>query len=181
MDEPKRTFNPLLLLPLIVFAGFGGLAWTAMHTPNRDELPSALIGQIAPALTLTPLVAGDPIPTAEDLLAPGIKLVNFWASWCGPCRAEHPTISKISASGVPVYGINYKDLPQYALRFLDQLGNPFTKVGADANRTALDWGLYGVPETFVIDGDGKILLRYPGPVTERVYEERIKPLLDAAK
>lgn len=174
-----KAFNPLLLLPLVVFAGFGALAWVAMHNPNRDELPSALIGRTAPPLTLDVLIVGQPVPTNDDLNAAEIKLVNFWASWCGPCRAEHPMLSQIAASGVPVYGVNYKDLPQNALRFLDKLGNPFTKVGADSNRTALDWGLYGVPETFVIDGQGKVLLRYPGPITQRVFDERIGPLLKA--
>ncbi len=177
----RKPFNPLLLLPLVVFAGFGLLFWLALTRTNPDELPSALIGQRAPALTLEPLLDSQPVPTAADLDAPGIKLVNFWASWCAPCRAEHPILMQIAASGVPIYGINYKDIAPNARRFLDRLGNPFTKIGADSGRSALDWGLYGVPETFVIDGEGKVLLRYPGPVTERVYAERIKPLLEAVE
>ncbi len=180
MDEVKR-FNPLLLLPVVMFTGFGMLLWLGLTRENPDELPSAMIGQPAPNLDLVPLVEGQPVPDAADLLKPGIKLVNFWASWCAPCRAEHPMLIEIAAMGVPIYGVNYKDIPANALRFLDVLGNPFTKIGADSGRTALDWGLYGVPETFVIDGKGKVLLRYPGPVTQRIFDERIKPLLEAAQ
>ncbi len=111
-----------------------------------------------------------------------MKLVNFWASWCGPCRAEHPSLARLAAEGVPIYGINYKDEPEKALGFLGELGNPYAGIGADpAGRTAIDWGLYGVPETFVIDGEGRILLRFAGPITERSLASDIRPAIAAAR
>ena len=111
-----------------------------------------------------------------------MKLVNFWASWCAPCRAEHPLLSELAAEGVPVLGINYKDEPDKALAFLGELGDPFARVGADASgRTGLDWGLYGVPETFVVDEAGTILLRHAGPLTPDVLEDRLRPLLGPAR
>ncbi len=111
-----------------------------------------------------------------------MKLVNYWASWCAPCRVEHPTLEELAAEGVPIYGINYKDDPAKALAFLAELGNPYVAMGADASgRTALDWGVYGVPETFVIDGDGTVILRFAGPITGSVLEKTIRPALAAAQ
>jgi cytochrome c biogenesis protein CcmG/thiol:disulfide interchange protein DsbE len=122
----------------------------------------------------------DPAPTAADLAAPGVKLVNFWASWCAPCRVEHPILEEIAAAGTPVIGVNYKDTPANALAFLDELGDPYRRIGADATgRTGIDWGIYGVPETFVIDASGNILLRHPGPITRDIFEARFAPLLEA--
>ena len=117
-----------------------------------------------------------------DLRAPGVKLVNFWASWCGPCRVEHPLLTALAAEGIPVIGINYKDTPDEGARFLDELGDPYAKIGADATgRTGLDWGIYGVPETFVVGPDGTILLRFPGPLSPDVVEKRIRPAIAAAE
>jgi cytochrome c biogenesis protein CcmG/thiol:disulfide interchange protein DsbE len=123
---------------------------------------------------------GDP-PTAADLTSPGVKLVNFWASWCGPCRVEHPLLTALAAEGVPIVGVNYKDDPEKALGFLAELGDPYALIGADASgRTGLDWGIYGVPETFVIGPDGRVVLRFPGPLSPDVVEERIRPAIAAA-
>ena len=109
-----------------------------------------------------------------------MTLVNFWASWCGPCRVEHPFLTELTAAGVTVVGVNYKDPPEQALGFLAELGDPYAAIGADpSGRTGLDWGIYGVPETFVVDGDGAILLRHPGPLTPDVIARRITPLLAA--
>ena len=111
-----------------------------------------------------------------------VKLVNFWASWCEPCRAEHPILEALQKEGVVIYGVNYKDTPENALAFLAELGNPFEKIGADTTgRMGLNWGLYGVPETYLINGDGQILLRHAGPITERVIEATIRPALEAAR
>lgn len=117
----------------------------------------------------------------ETLREPGVKLVNYWASWCAPCRVEHPLLQVLADEGVPIYGINYKDDPAKALAFLQELGDPYTGLGADERgRTALDWGLYGVPETYVIDGQGRVVLRFAGPITRSVLENRIRPAIAAA-
>ncbi|MFT6426670.1 MAG: cytochrome c biogenesis protein CcmG/thiol:disulfide interchange protein DsbE, partial [Celeribacter sp.] len=106
----------------------------------------------------------------------GVKLVNYWASWCAPCRAEHPQLEALSDEGVTVYGINYKDKPEAAIGFLNELGNPYAAVGADEpGRTALEWGLYGVPETYVVNADGEITYRFAGPITAEIMDKYIKP------
>ena len=119
--------------------------------------------------------------TAETLAQDGVKLVNFWASWCAPCRVEHPNLELLAGEGLPIYGINYKDDAQKAQGFLDELGSPYTALGADPKgKMALEWGVYGVPETFVVDGEGKVLARFAGPLTQRVIAERLRPVLEAA-
>jgi cytochrome c biogenesis protein CcmG, thiol:disulfide interchange protein DsbE len=174
--------NWLLILPPLIFLGFAALAFLGLRRENPDELPSALVGNPAPALVGVTALRDDPAPTAADLTAPGVKLVNFWASWCAPCRAEHPQLTALADEGIPVIGINYKDQPDKALGFLAELGDPFARIGADpSGRTGVDWGIYGVPETFVIDGAGKVLLRFPGPLTVDAVEKRVQPAIDAAE
>lgn len=174
----SRAVNPLLLLPPLAFAAFAGLAWYALVREAPDELPSAYIGRPAPALERLEPLGDGPVPAASDLTAPGVKLVNFWASWCAPCRAEHPILSELAAEGVTIIGINYKDTPDQAQSFLAELGDPYARIGADGTgRTGLDWGLYGVPETFVIGPDGTILLRHPGPLTREALEKRLRPAM----
>lgn len=173
-----RRRNLLILLPPLVFVAFAAVAFVALKRENRDELPSALAGRPAPSLAAaTPL--GDAAPPSDAALRAGKPtLVNFWASWCGPCRVEHPFLSELAAAGVPVVGVNYKDAPDQALGFLAELGDPYAAIGADATgRIGLDWGIYGVPETFVVGGDGTILLRHPGPLTPDVIAKRVAPLL----
>jgi cytochrome c biogenesis protein CcmG, thiol:disulfide interchange protein DsbE len=174
--------NLLLILPPLAFLVFAAVAYIGLTRENPDELPSALVGQPAPEIDRTVALRDDPPPTDADLRAPGVKLVNFWASWCGPCRAEHPLLRELSAGGLPVIGVNYKDAPDKALGFLAELGDPYTKIGADeSGRTGLDWGIYGVPETFVVGPDGTILLHFPGPLTRDTLETRIRPAIAAAK
>ena len=171
----------LLILPLVLFAGMAGLFIAGMKRDNPDALPSAFAGKAAPKLDLTALGDG-PLLSDAMLRAPGVKVVNFWASWCAPCRAEHPRLMELSAQGVPVYGVNYKDKPEDALGLLAELGNPFAAMGADATgRMGLDWGLYGVPETFVIDGSGTVVLRFAGPITTQEMERTILPAIAAAR
>ncbi|MBC7164778.1 MAG: DsbE family thiol:disulfide interchange protein [Roseovarius sp.] len=173
--------KPLMLVPLIVFGAFAALALVGLQRENPDDLPSALAGGAAPAVQVTPLGAA-PLLRDADLRAEGVKLVNYWASWCAPCRAEHPNLEKLAREGVPIYGVNYKDKPGNALGFLAELGNPYAAMGADeSGRMALDWGVYGVPETYVIDGQGKIVLRFAGPITGRVLESTIRPAIEAAR
>ena len=177
-----RPRNLLLLVPPLLFLIFAGIAWTGLRRENPNELPSALVGRPAPEVARTVALRPDPPPTDADLRAPGVKLVNFWASWCGPCRAEHPLIEELAAEGVPVIGINYKDDAKNALAYLADLGDPYAKVGADTTgRTGIDWGIYGVPETFVLDAKGKILLRFPGPLSPDAIEKRIRPALATAR
>ena len=173
--------SPLMAVPVVVFAAFAGLALVGLQRENPDALPSTLTGQQAPAVQVTAL--GDkPVFTDADLRSDGVKLVNYWASWCAPCRVEHPNLEGLADEGVTLYGVNYKDKPANALGFLNDLGDPYTAIGADESaRMALDWGVYGVPETYVIDGQGKIVLRFAGPITQRVLENTIRPAIEKAR
>lgn len=182
-------FNWLLLIPVLVAVAFLGASLGQLQK-NRavsesggsaNTLPSTRIGQPAPALKVSEL-GNLPLLTQETLSAgDGPRLVNVWASWCAPCRVEHPHLVTLAEEGVAVHGINFKDDPAKALKFLDDLGNPYTTIGADTEgRTGLEWGVFGVPETYVLDGDGKIVLRFAGPITARVLEETIRPALAEA-
>ena len=173
-------FKPLMIAPPLLFAGLAVMFLWGMNRGDPDALPSALAGKPIPVLELSQL--GD-IPSFDEdaLRQPGVKLVNYWASWCGPCRVEHPTLEALAAEGVPIYGINYKDDPRKALKFLAELGNPYVAVGADeTGRTALEWGVYGVPETYVVDGNGVIVLRLAGPLTQRVLKNTVRPAIERA-
>ena len=172
--------KPLMLAPPLVFAGLAALFFVSMQRSDPDQLPSAMEGRAAPAVQVVALGTG-PELTDAMLREPGVKLVNFWASWCAPCRAEHPVLKTLQAEGVTILGVNFKDKPEAALQFLDDLGNPYAAIGADdSGRMGLDWGLYGVPETFVIDGTGKVILRHAGPITASILEDRIRPALAEA-
>ncbi len=172
--------SPILILPPLVFLAFGALFLFGLGRKNPNELPSTLTGQPAPALSVTPLGKFPQIKDAA-LRVPPVKLVNFWASWCAPCRAEHPQLMAMKEQGIPIYGVNYKDEAGNALNFLKQLGNPFYALGQDSGRQAINWGVYGVPETFVINSKGKILLRFPGPITKGVLKNKILPLIRQAQ
>ncbi len=170
-----------MVAPPVIFAGLAALFFFGMQRENPDALPSALEGKPAPAVNVTAL--GDKeLVTDADLRNDGVKLVNYWASWCAPCRVEHPNLEELAQEGITVYGVNYKDNAANALRFLDELGDPYSGIGADAQgRMALEWGVYGVPETYVIDGEGRIVLRFAGPITDRVLENDIRPAIEAAR
>lgn len=172
--------SPLVLLPPVIFAGLAGLFAAGMLRDDGQELPSALIGQPAPTSELAPLPGYPPFDPA--VLADGeVKLVNFFASWCAPCRLEHPILAALSGEGIPIYGIAYKDDPSRTDAFLEELGNPFTAIGQDGGgRVSPDWGLYGVPETFVIAGDGTVVDRLPFPLTPELVESRLRPSLAEA-
>ena len=170
--------KPLMLLPPLVFAALAAVFYLGMRE-GEQPLPSTMEGRMAPQVQVQ--VFGDTAPpTDADLTAPGVKLVNFWASWCQPCRAEHPMLSKLQAEGVAIYGINYKDQLADAQGFLGEMGNPYARIGADSGKMALNWGVYGVPETYVIDGTGKVILRFAGPITEATLNSTIRPALAAA-
>ncbi|RUS60534.1 DsbE family thiol:disulfide interchange protein [Pseudorhodobacter sp. E13] len=169
----------LMFLPPVLFAGLAALFIVGMNREDPDSLPSALAGKQAPAVQVTAL-AEFPGFTDADLRKPGVKLVNFWASWCAPCRAEHPLLEQLASEGITIYGVNYKDRPDDAKGFLAELGNPFAAIGADQGRMALDWGVYGVPETYVINGDGQIVLRFAGPISAAELERSIRPAIAEA-
>lgn len=170
----------LLGFPILVFVIFAGFAFVGMQREDPNALPSMATGQYAPKVQLQPLKGNVPFGQ-NDLSSGGVKLVNFWASWCAPCRAEHPTLMNLSQQGIPVYGVNYKDDPEKSMAFLRELGNPYTLVGADPDaKMALDWGVYGLPETFILGPNGTVLLRVTGPLTQRNLENRVLPAVQAA-
>jgi cytochrome c biogenesis protein CcmG, thiol:disulfide interchange protein DsbE len=177
------------LLPLAVFAGIAVYLWIGLgHDPRI--LPSALLDKPAPEFNLPPLEGRarldgkqDALPLATKHLATGKPiLVNFFASWCGPCQVEHPILNQMATMhGVTIHGINYKDDPARALAFLGRLGDTYDRVGRDQDgRLAIDFGVYGIPETFVIDGKGRVRYRHPGPI-DPATAEQILALLESLK
>lgn len=173
--------KPMMLIPPLVFAGLAALFLWGMERGDPNAMPSTREGGPAPALTLTQL--GDDVPFSRDSLADGkVKLVNFWASWCAPCRAEHPQLKAMAEQGIIIYGVNYKDITANAERMLADLGNPFARVAADdTGRTGLDWGITGVPETFVLDGHGVVVKRFSGPISASTLQSVIKPAIAKAE
>ncbi|HEX2447868.1 MAG TPA: DsbE family thiol:disulfide interchange protein [Methyloceanibacter sp.] len=174
-----------LALPLLVFAVLAGLFWYALHAGDPSLLPSPLIGKKVPDFALPGIEGlteeGKDVPgfASTDLAQGEPTIVNVFASWCVECQVEHPLLLALSKEpGVRLYGIDYKDDPASARRFLGRYGNPYAKVGADTSgRTAIDFGVYGVPETYVVTGDGKIAYRHVGPLTEAAITNKIRPLL----
>jgi cytochrome c biogenesis protein CcmG/thiol:disulfide interchange protein DsbE len=172
-EAPARASHMriLFLVPLFVFAALALLFLVRLYAGDPSRVPSALIGRPVPAFALEPLPglshAGQPVPGLSDADLKGrVTVVNVWASWCVPCRQEHPALVELAKNpAIRVVGINYKDNPENARRFLGSLGNPFAAVGIDPNgRAAIDWGVYGVPETFVIGPDGTIRHKHIGPL-----------------
>lgn len=169
------------LLPVLTFAVIAGyFLWGLDPRRNPNEVPSPLIDKPVPEFDLPALQgAGVPGFSSDDLVAGKVVLVNVFASWCIPCRAEHPLIMALAADpSIEIYGINYRDKPLDAVRWLAELGNPYKRIGADERgRVGIDWGVYGVPETFVVDRKGKIRYRQVGPLYPYVVEETLRPLL----
>jgi cytochrome c biogenesis protein CcmG/thiol:disulfide interchange protein DsbE len=168
------AFIPLILLAVVVVAG------AVVLTQGRERLliSDAVEGRPAPAYSLPALDAGEPVtPAAFEGRA---YLINTFASWCVPCRAEHPQLMALAARGVPILGVAHKDAPEAAQAFLDQLGDPFTTVGLDPDgRFALELGVAGVPETFVVGPDGRLRAVYRGALTPEIVDSVILPALDA--
>ncbi len=187
-SEGSRLRLVLALLPLVIFAGLAAIFWSELVSGrNTSEIPSALIGTKAPVLDLPPLEAamrdGRPVPALNDAAVRGkLVLVNVWASWCVPCRQEHPIILALSKDPrLGVVGINYKDQPENALRFLGELGNPFAAIGVDPRgKAAIDWGVYGIPESYLVGADGTILYKRVGPFDEQSVKEGLYPAIEKA-
>ena len=172
--------RPLMFLPPVLFLLIAGLFLVGNFREDRQALPSTLVGREAPAMELGRL--GDTLPFDNDHLRAGeVTLVNFWASWCPPCRAEMPFFADLTAQGFTIYGVNARDDPENALAFLAELGNPFAGIGTSEGRAAIDWGVYGMPETFVVAGDGTVIARYAGEVTESVWRNRLLPAIEEAR
>lgn len=171
--------KPMMLIPPLVFLGLALLFAWGMLRDDPTALPSTLIGRDAPALPDTTL-PGNIQLMDEMLREPGVKLVNFWASWCPPCRAEHPTLVELSKR-LPVYGVDLKDSETDALAFLAEDDNPYRAIAADPRgRAAIDWGVTAPPETFIIDGEGRVLYRHIGPLVREDYTTRFLPELEKA-
>jgi len=186
-SPPRRRLPTLALLPLIAFGGLAVLFLVGLFG-DPSKVPSALIGKEVPRFSLPPLEGatrdGKPVPglSDADLRSGGVTLVNVWGSWCVPCRDEHPLLLALAQEGVRIVGINYKDEPENALRFLGALGTPFAAIGSDrAGRATLDWGVYGVPETFVVDNEGRIRYKHIGPLTPSAIETVLRPQMEAAR
>lgn len=172
--QPRKRW--LTLLPLVAFAALAALFFFRLGSGDPARLPSALIGKPVPATTLPALEGltenGKPIPgLSPDLLKGKVSVVNVWASWCVPCHDEAPLLDRLAKDKrFQIVGINYKDATENARRFLGRYGNPFSAVGADANgRASIEWGVYGVPETFIVGRDGRIAYKLIGPITADNY------------
>jgi len=174
------------ILPALFFFGLIGIFGISLlrsaDTPP-DMLPSALIDKPAPQTTLPPLDGKAEAFAPKDLAAGHVTVVNVWASWCVPCRAEAPALMMLSTmKGVSLYGLVYKDTPAKARGFLDEVGDPYARINLDADgRAGIEWGIYGVPETFVIDGKGIVRLRYPGPLVGSALSNIVLPAIERAK
>lgn len=168
---------PASLIPLLLFAGVVVVLAIGL-TLNPREVPSPLVGKPVPEFALPP-VKGRALGLSSADLKGEVSLVNVFASWCVACREEHPGFLQLQREGfVPIHGLNYKDRPEDAARWLDTLGDPYTRTGADLDgRVAIDWGVYGVPETFVVDRDGRIAHKHIGPITPDVLEKKLRPLI----
>ncbi len=162
----QRRLWPVML-PVIVFTALAALLWRGL-SGNPPEIPSALIGRPVPEMSL-PAIEGMGVPGFDtaSLKAGSVTIINVWASWCGPCRIEHPLLQELAKrSDIRLAGINYKDDPENARRFLGTLGQPYAAIVSDVRgRAAVDWGVYGVPETFIVDGAGLIRYKWIGPLT----------------
>jgi cytochrome c biogenesis protein CcmG, thiol:disulfide interchange protein DsbE len=186
-EPPKRT--RLVLLPIAFFVGLALLFGFALRSADPSKLPSALLGKPAPVTDLPALAGlnagGKPVAgiASADLARGDVVVVNFFASWCVPCVQEHPVLSELKRqAGVRLLGINHRDPEPGGLRFLNRLGNPFDAVGVDGSgRTSIEWGVYGMPESFVVDGQGRIVFKHVGPLTAEALETRILPAIAAAR
>lgn len=166
------------LIPLGLFAVLAVVFAIGLNLKPK-EIPSARLGKPVPVFDVQGFRGGKGL--SSDDLAEGRFVVNVFASWCIPCRAEHPLLMKLAASGVAVYGLNYKDRDEDAMAFLDEMDNPYSKIGSDiSGRVGIDWGVSGVPETFVVV-DGMIVNQHIGPLTEAVIAKKITPFMEGAK
>jgi cytochrome c biogenesis protein CcmG/thiol:disulfide interchange protein DsbE len=186
-QTPPRRRRILVLVPLAVFLVLTALFLVRLFSGDPSRIPSALIGHPAPAVDLPPVAGlerdGKAIPGISAAEFRGnVTLVNVWASWCIPCHDEAPFLLELAGdTRIRLVGINYKDQPDNARRFLNRYGNPFIASGADqTGRAAIEWGVYGVPETFLIGRDGRIAYKLVGPISAANFEREVKPAIEKA-
>ena len=184
---PALRRRLLVLIPLLAFLALAGLFMFRLGSGDPSRIPSVLIGHPAPPTILPPLEGlgrdGRPVPGIDTgTFAGEVTLLNVWASWCVPCREEAPLLMRLAAdSRIRVAGINYKDQPENARRFLGRYGNPFTANGVDASgRAAIEWGVYGVPETFIVGRDGRISYKLIGPISLDNLQSALQPAIEKA-
>jgi cytochrome c biogenesis protein CcmG/thiol:disulfide interchange protein DsbE len=185
-EAPRRRW--FVFLPLLVFAGLAGLFLARLYIGgDPSRVPSALIGRAVPQIVLPPIDGlarnGKPLPgISPDLFAGKVTVVNVWGSWCVPCRDEAPLLMQLGRdTRFQIVGINQRDKPDNARAFLARYGNPFIAIGDDANgRASIEWGVYGVPETFIVGRDGRIAYKLIGPIFPENLESELKPQLEKA-
>jgi cytochrome c biogenesis protein CcmG/thiol:disulfide interchange protein DsbE len=184
---PALRSRLLVLIPLLAFLALAGLFMFRLGSGDPSRIPSVLIGHPAPPTTLPPLEGldrdGRTVPGVDTgTFAGEVTLLNVWASWCVPCREEAPLLMRLAADRrIRVAGINYKDQPENARRFLGRYGNPFTANGVDTSgRAAIEWGVYGVPETFIVGRDGRISYKLIGPISPENLQTALQPAIEKA-
>ena len=183
-ETPRRKL--IVFLPLAVFLALAVIFYIGLYG-NPSRVPSVLIGRPAPATVLPPVEGlergGKPLPgITPDIFSGKVTLLNVWASWCVPCHDEAPLLHQLSQDQrIQIAGINYKDQPENARRFLGRYGNPFVAAGADNNgRASIEWGVYGVPETFLVGRDGRVAYKLIGPITAENLQTELKPAIEKA-
>jgi cytochrome c biogenesis protein CcmG/thiol:disulfide interchange protein DsbE len=184
-EAPPRRW--IVFLPLAILLALAALFFVRLHGGDPSRVPSALIGRLVPQTVLPPIDglarSGKPVPgITPDLFAGRVTLVNVWGSWCVPCRDEAPLLMQLGRDKrFQIVGINQRDQADNARAFLAQYGNPFSAIGADANgRASIEWGVYGVPETFIVGRDGRIAYKLIGPIIPENLESELKPQIEKA-
>ena len=170
----------LIILPPLIFLGLAFLFILGIKRENPNNLPSVFINKSAPSITETPLGSFNSV-SLDEIKRPNIKLVNFWASWCPPCRAEHPKLLELSEQGVQIIGVNFNDKENNASLYLKESGNPFSSIAFDpSGKTAIDWGVTAPPETFILNSEGLVIFRFAGPLVGSDFKNRFEPVLKDA-
>jgi cytochrome c biogenesis protein CcmG/thiol:disulfide interchange protein DsbE len=179
--KPAWSRRVWVLLPLLAFLALAGLFYYRLGAGDPSRIPSALLNKPVPQFDLPPIEEGKGEGLSSGDLTQGVHVVNVWASWCGPCRQEHPILMQLAGDArFDLVGINYKDVPENAARFIGALGNPFARIGADrSGTTGIDWGVYGVPETFIVR-DGLIVHKFIGPLSEEGVATDLMPAIEKA-
>jgi cytochrome c biogenesis protein CcmG/thiol:disulfide interchange protein DsbE len=173
----------IYILPVAAFGLLAFFLFRSLWSPPPSVIPSALLNKPVPRLVLPPLDDRSPTFTPADLASGKVSVVNVFASWCAPCRVEAPQLAELAkVPGIAMYGLVQKDKPEAARAFLDEVGDPFHKIAMDVDgRASIEWGVYGVPETYVVDGKGIMRFKYVGPITDEVLAKELIPAIKLAQ